>query len=50
VIAALALAVDLRTAIRVKLPVSWRMLRMHLSLGAILSLGAGAYLAEIGGK
>jgi hypothetical protein len=30
--------------------VSWRMLRMHLSLGAILSLGAGAYLAEIGGK
>jgi len=26
------------------------MLRMHLSLGAILSLGAGAYLAEIGGK
>jgi len=49
VIAALALGVDLRIAIRLKLPAEWRMLRMHLSLGAIASLGAGAYLAQLTG-
>jgi hypothetical protein len=49
VVAALALAVDLRTAIRVNLPLAWRVLRMHLSLGAILALGTGAYLAQIAG-
>jgi len=50
VVAALALGVDLRTAIRLKLPLEWRMLRMHLSLGAIVALGAGAYLAQLTGK
>ncbi|NCW18190.1 MAG: DUF3429 family protein, partial [Betaproteobacteria bacterium] len=50
VIAALALAVDLRTAVRLSLPPDWRMLRLHLSIGAILALGAGAYLAQMTGK
>jgi hypothetical protein len=50
VIAALALAVDLRTAVQLKLPASWRILRLHLSLGAIASLGAGAYVAHISGR
>jgi len=50
VIAALALAVDLRTAVRLSLPSDWRMLRLHLSIGAILALGAGAYLAQMTGK
>lgn len=45
VTAALALAVDLRTATSLGLPQAWRSLRVHLSLGAIAALGVGALSA-----
>ena len=43
--AALALAVDLRTATTLGLPQAWRRLRVHLSLGAIAALSVGALSA-----
>ena len=45
VTAALALAVDLRTANTLGLPQAWRSLRVHLSLGAIAALSVGALSA-----
>jgi len=46
VVAALALGVDLRQSFVLELPVEWRVLRMHLSLGAIACLLLGAYAAS----
>lgn len=49
VIAALALGVDLRQSHALELPVEWRVLRMHLSLGAVACLLLGAYSASLHG-
>lgn len=47
VVAALALGVDLRHAYALELAPEWRILRMHLSLGAIACLLLGAYAASL---
>ena len=45
--AALALAVDARTIAQLGLPSQWRVLRLHLTLGAIASLLVGARAAQL---
>lgn len=42
-VAAIAFAVDFRMAPRIGLPQAWIQLRLHLSLGAIISLVIGAH-------